>query len=257
MPTRESAPVGAPIWVDVMSTDVEVTRSFYGELFGWTSDEPNPEMGGYFNFYQGGVRIAGGMSATPPEGQDVWSVHLNTEDAAKTVELAVANGGQVIVPVMPVMDLGTMAAVSDPSGAMIGSWQPGTHKGFGIMGEPGAPSWFELLTRDYQRAVPFYRDVFHWETHVEGDTPEFRYTTLTISEEQYAGIMDASGFLPDGVPSHWLVYFGAADTDEALAHAVKLGGAIIDPAVDTPYGRLGMAADPNGARFKFVGPNKG
>lgn len=257
MPTRESAPVGAPIWVDLMSTNVEATRSFYGDLFGWTSDDPNPEMGGYYNFYQDGVRVAGGMSAPSAEGPNVWSVYLATEDAAKTVELAVANGSQVIVPATAVMDLGTMAVFTDAGGATIGLWQPGTHKGFGIHGEPGTPGWFELHTRDYDSSVAFYRDVFQWETHVEGDTPEFRYTTLTIGEEQYAGIMDGSGFLPEGVPAHWSVYFGAADTDAVLAQAVKLGGQIVDPAVDTPYGRLATAADPNGARFKLVGPSAG
>jgi uncharacterized protein len=257
MPTRESAPVGAPIWVDVMSTDVDATRRFYGELFGWTSEDPNPEMGGYFNFRKDGVLIAGGMSAPSAEGPNAWSIYLATDDADKTIELATANGAQVIVPATAVADLGTMGVVTDPSGAVIGFWQPGTHKGFGIIGEAGAPGWFELLTKDYQSAIPFYQDVFQWETHVEGDSPEFRYSTLTIGEEQYAGIMDASGFLPEGVPAHWSVYFGTDDTDASLARVVKLGGTVTDPAVDTPYGRLATAADPVGAQFKFVGPNKG
>jgi uncharacterized protein len=257
MPTRESAPVGAPIWVDVMSTDVETTRRFYGELFGWTSEDPNPEMGGYYNFSKNGVLIAGGMSAPEPDGPNVWSVYLATDDAAKTLELAASNGAQVYVPATPVADLGTMAVIGDPGGATIGFWQPGTHKGFGIHGESGAPGWFELHTKAYPTSVSFYEDVARWSTHVEGDTPEFRYTTLTIGEEQFAGIMDGSTFLPDDVPAHWSVYFGTDDTDVSLAQTVKLGGEIVDPAVDTPYGRIATAADPNGARFKFVGPNKG
>jgi hypothetical protein len=240
-----------------MSTDVDATRRFYGELFGWTSEDPNPEMGGYFNFRKDGVLIAGGMSAPSAEGPSAWSIYLATDDANKTIELATANGAQVIVPAMAVADLGTMGVVADPGGAVIGFWQPGTHKGFGIIGEAGAPGWFELHTKDYQSAIPFYQDVFLWETHVEGDLPEFRYTTLTIGEEQYAGIMDGSGFLPSDVPAHWSVYFGTDDTDASLATVVKLGGTVADPAVDTPYGRLATAADPNGAQFKFVGPNKG
>jgi predicted enzyme related to lactoylglutathione lyase len=64
--------------------------------------------------------------------------------------------------------------------------------------------------------------------------------------------MDASAFLPDGVPAHWSVYFGVADTDAALAKIVDLGGSILQPAEDTPYGRLATATDPNGAIFKLV-----
>jgi predicted enzyme related to lactoylglutathione lyase len=148
-----------------------------------------------------------------------------------------------------------MAFVSDPGGASIGIWQPGLHRGFGIFGEPGAPSWFELHTRDYEASVAFYRDVFRWDTQVVSDTPEFRYTTLAQGEAWLAGIMDASGFLPDGVPAHWSVYFGVEDSDAALAKIGALGGSTVLAAEDTPYGRLATAADPTGAQFKLVGPN--
>ena len=153
---------------------------------------------------------------------------------------------------MDVADLGTMAVLGDAGGAAIGVWQPGTHQGFGLVGEPGTPTWFELHTRDYAAAVTFYRDVFGWDTEVASDTPEFRYTTLGHGDGAMAGIMDASGFLPAGVPAHWSVYFGVADTDAALAKIVELGGRVVMAAEDTPYGRLATAADPTGATFKLV-----
>ncbi|MCU1451011.1 MAG: putative hydroxylase, partial [Acidimicrobiales bacterium] len=81
---------------------------------------------------------------------------------------------------------------------------------------------------------------------------EFRYTTLGEGADAMAGIMDATGFLPDGVPAHWSVYFGAEDTDKTLAQVVDLGGSVVRPAEDTPYGRLAQAADPTGALFKLV-----
>ncbi len=64
--------------------------------------------------------------------------------------------------------------------------------------------------------------------------------------------MDASAFLPDGVPSHWNVYFAVEDTDATLEKIGKLGGATVLPAEDTPYGRLAQASDPTGALFKLV-----
>jgi uncharacterized protein len=99
--------------------------------------------------------------------------------------------------------------------------------------------------------------VFRWDTHVEADTPEFRYTTLTTGGTQLAGVMDGSSYLPAGKPDGWLVYFKVADTDATLASIVRLGGAILDPAVDTAYGRLADAKDATGARLKLMGPNKG
>jgi predicted enzyme related to lactoylglutathione lyase len=179
-------------------------------------------------------------------------VYLASDDAQATVDAAAAHGGQVYMPPMDILELGRMAVLADPGGATVGVWQPGLHKGFGVLAETGAPSWFELHTRDYDAAVQFYRDVFTWDTHVAADEPGFRYTTLGEGEGQLAGVMDASAFLPEGVPAHWSIYFGVDDTDATLAKIVELGGSIVQPAEDTPYGRLATAADPTGAQFKLV-----
>jgi predicted enzyme related to lactoylglutathione lyase len=256
MPTRESAPIGAPCWVDLMTSDPARSRDFYCALFGWTAEEPAEQFGGYANFRRDDVRIAGCMGKEPDSPMpDTWGVHLATDDARKTLDAAAANGGTVLLEPMEVGDLGTMAAVADPTGAAIGVWQPAAHPGFLTVAEPNAPGWFELHTRDHDAAVAFYRDVFRWQTQPVSDTEEFRYTVQVDGGEQLAGIMDASQMLPDGVPAHWSVYFAVADTDAALDRIVELGGAIVRPAEDTPYGRLAEATDPTGAHFKLVGPN--
>ncbi len=166
-----------------------------------------------------------------------------------------ANGGMVMVPPMAIMDLGFMAFIADPGGAAIGLWQAATFPGTAVLGDPGTPAWFELHTRDYDAALAFYREVFGWDTRTMGDTSEFRYTTVIEGDEELAGVMDASGHLPEGVPSYWAVYFATDDTDATLARAVELGGAIVTPAEDTPYGRLAVATDATGTRFSLLGPN--
>lgn len=255
MPKRDSAPIGAPCWIDLMTSDTAKSRAFYGELFGWTSEDAGQEYGGYINFHKDGVPVAGCMQATPDMGvANVWSVYLATDDAEKTVEAAAANGGQVLVPAMAVLELGSMAVVSDAGGAVVGMWQAGLHKGMGILNEPGAPSWFELHTRDYEASLRFYRDVFKWDTHEVSNTPEFRYTTLGEGEGQLAGIMDASAFLPEGMPAHWSIYFGVENADAALAKIKKLSGTTVQPAEDTPYGRLATASDSTGSVFKLHQP---
>ena len=75
-----------------------------------------------------------------------------------------------------------------------------------------------------------------------------------MDDEALAGVMDASGFL-DGAPSAWSVYFAVVDTDETARAAEEAGGAVVRPAEDTPYGRLAELTDPQGARFKILGPN--
>ena len=255
MPKRAEANPGAPCWVDLFSSDTDKATAFYGQLFGWTAESAGPDYGGYINFSKDGERVAGCMKNDGSAGTpDTWSIYLSATDAQATVDAAVANGAQVIVPVVQVMELGSMAVVTDPGHAAIGLWQPGLHKGFGVVAEPGAPAWFELHTRDYDASVAFYEKVFGWDAHAMSDSSELRYTTLGEGESAEAGIMDASDFLPDGVPSHWTVYFAVADTDAALQQVGELGGAVVQAAENTPYGRLASASDPTGAVFRVMGP---
>ena len=192
---------GRPAGFNLLTSDAGRSRDFYGQLFGWTSTEPQEQFGGYFNFSKDGVLVAGGMPRQAGvEAPETWSVYLATDDAQKTLEAATAHGGQILLPAMAVADLGTMGMVADAGGAAIGLWQPGLHKGFGVFGEAGTPAWFELFTRDYPASVAFYRDVFGWDTQTVGDTPEFRYTIMQHGADQLAGIMDASAFLPEGAP---------------------------------------------------------
>ena len=252
MPAFTPTHAGSPIWVDLYTSDPAGARAFYGELFGWTSEEPNEQFGGYFNYAKDGHLVAGCMGNDPQSGApDAWSVYLATDDAKRTIADAVSHGGQVMVDAMDVADLGTMLVLVDSGGAAIGGWQAGTHQGFGITGEHGSPSWFELHTANFERATGFYRDVFGWELFAVSDTPEFRYSTLGADEGMVAGIMDAAAFLPAGAPDQWSVYFEVDDVDAALATTARLGGSIVHPAESTPYGVLAGATDPTGAAFKL------
>lgn len=257
MPQPDLTTPGAPCWVDLMTSDPARATEFYGQLFGWTAEEAGEEYGGYINLSKNGKYVAGCMQSQPDTGPpNVWSIYLVTDDVKSTADAATTHGGEVLFPVMQVMDAGSMAVFQDAGGAAIGAWQPGAHTGFDVIGEPGTPNWFELHTRDYAASVEFYEEVFGWGTHAASDSDDFRYTTLGEGESQLAGIMDASAFLPDGVPAHWSIYFGVEDADAALAKIEELGGSVILPAETTPYGRLAQAADPLGAMFKIVDPSQ-
>jgi len=254
MARRDDAPLGAPCWIDLFTSDLDAARRFYEELFGWTSESAGEDFGGYVNFSLDGVRVAGAMHNDGSAGTpDVWSVYLAVADAGATVEAAVAAGGQVIFGPDQVGDLGRLGLLVDPAGAAIGIWEPGAHRGFGVLAEANAPSWFELMTRDFAAAIPFYEQVFGWDVHSISDTDEFRYSTAGEEETATAGVMDASGFLPDGVPSHWGMYVQVPDADASLAKALELGATVIQGPDDTPYGRLVALADPTGAMFKLQG----
>jgi uncharacterized protein len=249
----DSVHVGDPCWIDLATTDESAARAFYSGVLGWTAGEADASRGGYFMFLHDGVPIAGAMSIPRDDPMsDTWNLYLRSDDAAATVDASSRHGGSTLVPAMAVDGLGTMAMITDPGGATIGVWQPGSSHSFGAIAEPGAPQWFELHSRDYREAVDFYASVFGWTTSVMGDSDEFRYTVSQRDGANVAGVMDASGFLPEGVPSMWTVYFGVANADDALKAAASLGGTIVASAEDSPYGRVATVADPGGAVFRVM-----
>jgi uncharacterized protein len=254
MTTRDHAPAGVPCWTDLWTSDVERSRAFYSDLFGWEALPPSPEFGGYFMFARDGVPVAGGMGPMGDAPADNrWKVYLATDDITKTVEVAEANGAEIVVPASDVADLGRQAVMVDPTGATVGAWQTGTFPGFTVLNENGAPSWFELHTRDHAGSVSFYRTAFGWETNVEGDTDEFRYTTLKDPEGEgvLAGIMDGARFMPAGEPTSWYVYWEVDDAAATVTRAAGLGASVVMDCHDTPYGKLAALTDPTGARFNL------
>ena len=61
MPERDGYAPGTPSWVDLATPDVDNAARFYGELFGWETEETGTieETGGYRFFLSGGKKVAG------------------------------------------------------------------------------------------------------------------------------------------------------------------------------------------------------
>jgi predicted enzyme related to lactoylglutathione lyase len=257
MTTHTNFPVGAPCWADLWTSDVEGTRRFYSQLFGWEALEPDPNYGGYFIFARDGAWTAGCMgSMGDMKADDTWKPYLSTDDIEGTLKKMEAAGAQVASGAMAVGDLGVQAVVTDPTGAVVGLWQPGTWPGFGVIGEHAAPSWFELHSRDHAGAVAFYREVFGFEMNTVSDTDDFRYTTFRVpgSDTDLGGIADSSGWLPEGT-AHWSIYWEVDDADAAVAAVQSLGGSLRQGPDITPWGTLAVVADPAGAELKLRSTN--
>ncbi len=253
VPTPYRAPLGAPIWIDLTSSDTERAQQFYGAVFGWTFESAGADYGGYLNAAIDGHPVAGLMQNDPQwNSPDGWTTYLHTADINAVVDAIKQAGGTSCVEPMEVKDKGWMSMVTDPAGAFFGLWQPTGHHGFEVVGQHGAPVWHQLTTRDYDKALEFYGQVFGWQTQIEADSEEFRYSTAVFDGEQRLGVMDGSRILPDGTPSHWVVFLGSDDVDKTLSVITDHGGSVLRPAEDTPYGRLASAADPTGAVFNVA-----
>jgi predicted enzyme related to lactoylglutathione lyase len=252
MATRTVAPLGAPTWIDLLTSDLDRAKDFYGTLFGWTFESAGPEYGGYVTASKDGRPVAGLMGNDPQfRTPDGWTTYLHSADVDATIAAAVNAGGSTCGEPMDVPAKGRMATLTDPTGAFFGLWQPNGHNGFEVVNETGAPVWHQLTTRDYTRAIDFYTTVFGWQMQVEADTPEFRYSNAIFDGEPLLGVMDGSAFIPEGEPSTWTVFLGTDDVDKTVELITDNGGAVVRGAEDTPYGRLAAVTDATGAGFNL------
>lgn len=244
---------GAPVWIELLTTDMSKASAFYGALFGWQFQDSGPEFG-HYNIIQLDNLVVGGAMQIDPErmagATDSFAVYLSTDDVEATTAKVTAAGGQVLVPPMQVGDQGSMAFYLDDTGAAIGAWQSAGRVGIEAARTPGASAWYELMTYDYDKAVSFYQNAFGWDAHpMPGG---FKYATLGGGESAKAGICDASQFSQGG-QSFWRVYFESTDTDQAIQTVKELGGELLDGPQDSEYGRIATVKDDQGAMFQIMG----
>ena len=243
---------GAPTWLELATFDQEVSLPFYSGMFGWTADDPIDGLGDYRMLRLNGFLVGGLVPATSVDG---WHVFLHTTDAVETAAKVELAGGKIDELPTPMLELGVRDELIDPTGAWVGGWQPGTLAGLELQGAPGAAVWYELHTRDFAAAVPFYQEAFAWSVEPLSDTDEFRMVTFPAGagEDALAGIYDSAREELEQ-DSHWQVYFAVDDVDASAAKAEELGGLVVTGPEDSPYGRLAHVMDPMGVPFSIMKP---
>lgn len=242
-----------PIWFDVMTTDPDGARKFYSALFGWTYDIGGEEFG-FYTMCKVGNGNAAGLGPMMP-GQEMppaWTVYFGVTDCDATVEKIKQNGGQVLVPTMDVMEFGRMAVCMDSTGAAFGLWQPKQHVGATVIEEHGAMAWCEVNTRDASAASAFYRDVFSLDAQ-KLDDPSMTYFMLNQSEAPVAGVLQMNADWGE-LPPHWMSYFVVNNIDESSEVVKANGGKVAHGPFDSPYGRIAVIMDPQGAALSIIQP---
>src|SRR5919199_1049201 len=105
---------GTPVWVDLGSPDPQASSRFYGELFGWQSQDLGEEAGHYTMFSQDGKRVAAVGPLQNPNQPPAWSTYVSTTDAAETARKVREAGGTVLVGPFPGVEEGTLAVFARP-----------------------------------------------------------------------------------------------------------------------------------------------
>ncbi|HEY0451941.1 VOC family protein [Actinophytocola sp.] len=255
MVTRSTAwPEGTPCWVDLVVDDLDKAIQFYGGLFGWEIEKGGPEFGGYSMCRVDGKSVAGIGDKQSPDQPTVWTTYLAAEDVDKTAGKIAEAGGEVLMEPFDVMDVGRMTVGVDPTGAAFGVWQAGQHIGAELANEPSSVVWNEQMSRDLETAKRFYTEVFGY-TYEEVDDAGNPYAMLKVHDAVAGGLGILGADTAAMMPAHWRVYFSVPSTDAAVEKVTELGGRVLSPPVDTPYGRLSVVSDDQDAMFVVIQGN--
>jgi len=112
------------VHVELMSTDVAKAKSFYGKLFDWQlEDVPMEDMA--YTMIKVGEGTGGGLMKNPiPGASSTWVPYVLVDDLKAATAKARSLGGTVMKEATEVMGAGSFTIVTDPTGAVLGLWQP-------------------------------------------------------------------------------------------------------------------------------------
>ncbi len=239
-------------WINMLTPRPAEAREFFGALLGWTYGEI-PGMG---HAVQVGGRRVGGLfdlegPNTPPGTPPLIGVMVMVESADATVARVTSLGGRA-KPAFDIMEQGRMAVCFDPNGAEFDVWESKRSRGTDAdTSHHGAPSWFETITTDVDRAATFYAKLFDWRPEVR-PIPGMTYTSFKLGEAFVAGMMPITPAMGAMRP-HWGTYFTVTNVDESARQAEALGAKICVPLQDVRgVGRFCGIASPQGVPFYII-----
>jgi predicted enzyme related to lactoylglutathione lyase len=249
---RQYAP-GTFCWVGLAASDPAGATRFYTSLFGWQAENLSAGAAGTFTMLRrGGDDIAivyrqmpeARAAGAPPH----WTSFISVGDADATAARATELGGAAVFRApFDVSDAGRVAAIRDPTGAIVSLWQPRSRIGATFVNDVGAWCWNELATPDVERVKSFFGELFGWEY----ERDQRRYTAIRNAGSLNGGIREQSEAERGDEPS-WLPYFTVASAEDAVRKTGQLGGHVLADTVEISNGRSAVVSDPYGAAFAVL-----
>lgn len=234
--------------IDLSTTDVDAATAYYSGLLGWSVetvvvDGVGPNSVARLDGREVAALHAQGEAERAQGLPPLWYSYVSVVDAEATAQRVGALGGRVIVEPFDVADLGRMAVVLDPAGAVFDLWQPGSYAGAELVNEPGAWCWNTLAVSDPEPVQAFYTELFGW-TFLEA-TPAS--TVIMLGADRVGGIQRVPA--GSGIPPNWSVAFAVEEIGSAHRRALHAGGQEIVSPLDVGIGHYSVVLDPQGGGF--------
>jgi len=117
--TTTAPAAGRPVWTELLTDDAAAAATFYAELGGYDVNTVDRRGGQYTLLASDGKNRAGILKKPSEKVEPVWLTYFGVDDPAAAAVLAESLGGKIILPASQELRDGTMAIVTDPSGAVL------------------------------------------------------------------------------------------------------------------------------------------
>ena len=243
--------MGRFVWQDLVTDDLEASRSFYSQLLGWSYEERTRLGKPYVLVKTRDGQIVAGMTEVERDDPDQpiaqWVSYVQVEDVDSAAEAVRAAGGDILVAPLALDGVGRAALVTDSQGAPLGL----VSFTIEIPAEAGLPDvghffWRDYLATEVQAALAFYEAFPGYAADTETSGPVTLHVFRRRPNGRAVGGLVHVGEAP--VRPSWLPYVRVEDP-EALARRVpSLGGEVLlAPSPDVRKGTFAIVADPSGA----------
>jgi predicted enzyme related to lactoylglutathione lyase len=116
--TTTAAGPGRVVWTELLANDPATASQFYQTVIGVTAHTIERHGGSYTLLSERATDRAGILRNPSDDAAPVWLTYFGVEDPVSAAARVAALGGKVILPPSPQLRDGTMAVVTDPTGAL-------------------------------------------------------------------------------------------------------------------------------------------
>jgi predicted enzyme related to lactoylglutathione lyase len=205
-------------WFNILTPRPANAREFFGELLGWTYLDTGMGHTVQVDGHDVGAIFDLAGPNTPKGTPPLIGLMVKVQSADAAAERVRALRGEANPP-FDIGGAGRMSVCHDPNGAEFDVWEPRALQGTDVdANAPGAPTWFETMTTDVDRATKFYSALFGWRSGSGSDHRTFTYGGRRVGGAKRCSL--------EGQRPHWATYFAVKDADKIARDAIKRGAEV-------------------------------
>ena len=245
--------LGTFCFAELVSPSPDTALQFYGDLFGWTTEEVPGPSHPYWLFQLEGQVVAGLRPI--PRGRQRWIPYVAVDRLDEIVTQAERLGARTGDEPFEVSGAARMATIVDPHERIVGLWQANGRSGVERQELPGSLWWVEMLAHDVIGATHFYSRLFGWKASERtlGHLTH-GYTMYSVGNESVGGAIRIQQNWGK-VPERWQVIFAVTDLDRLIDQTHGLGGSDELAPIKIPnVGRSAGLRDDRGGLFFAMQP---